>query len=283
MTDNYHQNEGNNVNSNTTTMSLLPETNNGNQYPEGNSAQYNQQGYYGMTVSGPTNQNPSDNNQNQYYGKPYYQNNIPQQNNFQPNYYPPSSDSQPNYYPPSNGFQPNNYPPQNNAQPKNNVLFDYSKYNNISELSSKYITQPDENTFIIKKRWTNSKIGAILFFVLLSFFLAIGILFKIYFLIGFAGFLFTILFIGVFFFVFSYRITLGENAITIKENSCCCANNITYSPGEILNFYVQDDDIKYLDNKGKTRSFGPQDYFKAELEYTVYKLNKFIETKMKPS
>ena len=85
MTDNYHQNEGNNVNSNTTTMSLLPETNNGNQHPAGNSAQYNQQGYYGMTVSGPTNQNPSDNNQNQYYGKPYYQNNIPPQNNFQPN------------------------------------------------------------------------------------------------------------------------------------------------------------------------------------------------------
>ena len=148
MTDNYLQNEGNNVYSNTTTMSLLPETNNGNQYTPGNSAQYSQQGYYGMTVSGPTNQNPTYNNQNQCYGQPYYQNNIPPQNNFQPNYYPPSND-----------FQPNNYPPQNNAQPNNNVLFDYSKYNNISELSSKYITQPDENTFIIKKRWTNCAKG----------------------------------------------------------------------------------------------------------------------------
>ena len=111
----------------------------------------------------------------------------------------------------------------------------------------------------------------------------IGILLKSYFIIGFSGFILLSIFPGLFCHPFSYRITLGENTITIKENSCCCANNITYSPGEILNFYVQDDDIKYLDNKGKTRSFGPQDYFKAELEYTVYKLNKFIETKMKLS
>ena len=270
MTDNYLQNEGNNVYSNTTTMSLLPETNNGNQYTPGNSAQYNQQGYYGMTVSGP--QNPADNNQNQYYGQPYYQQNITPQNNFQPNYCPPSND-----------FQPNNYPPQNNDQPNNNVLFDYSKYNNISELSSKYITQPDENTFIIKHKFMGSNFNLIFFLGIPSIFLVIGILLKSYFIIGFSGFILLSIFPGLFCHPFSYRITLGENTITIKENSCCCANNITYSPGEILNFYVQDDDIKYLDNKGKTRSFGPQDYFKAELEYTVYKLNKFIETKMKPS
>ena len=157
MTDNYLQNEGNNVYSNTTTMSLLPETNNGNQYTPGNSVQYNQPGYYGMTVSGP--QNPADNNQNQYYGQPYYQNNIPPQNNFQPNYCPPSND-----------FQPNNYPPQNNDQPNNNVLFDYSKYNNISELSSKYITQPDENTFIIKHKFTGSNFDLIFFLGIPSIF-----------------------------------------------------------------------------------------------------------------
>ena len=262
MTDNYQQNEGNYTQS---TMSLLPENNNMNQYPAGNSAQYNQQGYYQMQVNGPT-------NQNQYYGQPNYQNNNPPQNNFQPHYYPPSND-----------FQPNYSPPQNNVQPNNNVLFDYSKYNNISELSSKYITQPDENTFIIKKRWTNSKVGVALFFVIISFFLAIGILFKIYFLIGFVAFMLSLIIIGLFFFTFSYQITLGENSITIKENRCCRSYNRTYLPGEILNFYVENYDIQYLDNKGNTNSFGSQDYYKAELEYTVYKLNKFIETKMKPS
>ena len=286
MADYYHQNEGTNLNSNTqSTTSLLPETNNMNQ--EGNSAQYNQQGDTGMTVNEPINQNLTDNNQNQYSGQPYYQKNVTPQNNFQPNYYPPSSNYfQQDYCPVPSDIQPYYYhppPPQNIVQPNNNVLFDYSKYNNISELSSKYITQPDENTFIIKKRWTNSKVGVALFFVIISFFLAIGILFKIYFLIGFVAFMLSLIIIGLFFFTFSYQITLGENSITIKENRCCRSYNRTYLPGEILNFYVENYDIKYLDNKGNTNSFGSQDYYKAELEYTVYKLNKFIETKMKPS
>ena len=258
MTDNYQQNEGNNTQS---TMSLLPENNNMNQYPEGNSAQYNQQGYYGMQVNGPTNQTPTDNNQNQYYGQPYYQKNDPLQNNFQPNYYTPSND-----------FQPNYYTPQNNVQPNNDMLFDYSKYNNISELSSKYITQPDENTFIIKKKFF--KCDVFLIYFIPSLFLTIGILFKSYFIIGFSSFILLPLIIGLFCYPCSYRITLGENSITIKENSCCCGKNRTYLPGEILNFYVQNNNINYLDNKDKTNSFGSQDYYKAELEYTVYKLNK---------
>ena len=170
------------------------------------------------------------------------------------------------------------YPPQNISQTNR-----YENIKNISEIQTKYISQPDENTFIIKNRCTTSYLGLIIFLIALSGFIALSIIFEIIILQIVLVFFILTPISGLICWVFSIRVTLGDNFIIIKENKCLRYSKRKYMSGELIKFFRANNDIGYKDNKGKLKSFGPQDYTEDEIEYIIYKLNTHIQLKMIPS
>ena len=259
--DNYYQkiiqNEGNSINDNDPApITPLPYNIPNNQSIFENNTPNSAQ----IPVNNSITQYP----QNNQYATPYEVNN--QNNNFNPYY-----SSQGVIY----------YPQQNSNQPYLNTNNNFEGIKNISELSTKYISQPSENIFIIKIRCTDSCVGVFFWYLILFSFIAIGLFAQIYIMVIFCGIMGSIPLLGLFCWVFSYKITLGDNSITIKENKCCRYSKRTYLPGEIRGFLNLPNSIMFLDNNGNKKYIGAQDYTSEEINYFVYKLNIHIETKMR--
>ena len=172
-------------------------------------------------------------------------------------------------------------PPQNSNQVFLNTDNNFEGIKNISELPTKYISQPNDNIFIIKKRCTTSYFGVFIWYLALSAFIAIGIFVDSYIFVVFCVFMGSIPLIGLCWWVFSYKIILEENSIIIKENKCCRSSQKIYLPGEINGFMSMQNNIMFQDNHGNRKEIGVQDYTIGEINYLVYKVNTHIETKMR--